>query len=400
MNAKVTSHLIDDRSRCLSVMCEITIGEYLDFIAKTYENRGGIEGQRDALKSKSALQIRNQMVDDVKHGAILPPIVVGITLSEAKFDVVRSHSGNLDELGNDIQCILDDEESSFALIDGMQRTTAMRIAAEQKPEIRESRMRLELWVAKKVNNLLYRMLVLNTGQIPWDIRKQLEVIFTTLTKQVKEAIPGINIYRKEDNQRRTAPIQFQADDVIEMFIAFTSRKEKVDYKEHIAQEFTRLDLVESTNRVDMVNYFIQAFALFCWMDKIFSKDDSGDSVASRQFRNGAALMNSQPMRIGFMTALSVMIFGKPGRNATPDRQQNMFNTMETGLKALFSSLEEISPEALSEFIDVGTLNEVLPRTTSRIGEQDRKFFKEAFMDMFKSIEENDLPSMESCWRAP
>ena len=37
----------------------------------------------------------------------------------------------------------------------------------------ESKLRIELWVTSKANNLIYRMLVLNTGQISWTLKKQL-----------------------------------------------------------------------------------------------------------------------------------------------------------------------------------------------------------------------------------
>lgn len=79
--------LRDDRSSCLSVTLITSAGDYLKFIQRSYESNGGLEGQRTPLKTKTAIKIRNRMVDDLLHGAVLPPIVIGVVpkdLAEAK----------------------------------------------------------------------------------------------------------------------------------------------------------------------------------------------------------------------------------------------------------------------------------------------------------------------------
>lgn len=74
MNIRILSKQKDNRSNCVSVLCESTVGEYLDFIQATYQERGNIAEQRDVLSTKSAITIRYRMVEDIKQGAILPPL--------------------------------------------------------------------------------------------------------------------------------------------------------------------------------------------------------------------------------------------------------------------------------------------------------------------------------------
>ena len=137
MNLDITSIMEDTRLKCVSIMSETTIGEYLECINSVYRNRGGIDNQRDTLKSKSAISIRKRMVSDIAAGCILPPVVIGIKsedlFNEAiqaieKADIPASVSTIKEKLAD----ILDKkEDSGLSLIDGMQRTTALIEAIEK-----------------------------------------------------------------------------------------------------------------------------------------------------------------------------------------------------------------------------------------------------------------------------
>ena len=47
-------------------MTEMSVSEFLKIVENSYRNRGGIDGQRSPLKTKTALTIRKRMVEDVK----------------------------------------------------------------------------------------------------------------------------------------------------------------------------------------------------------------------------------------------------------------------------------------------------------------------------------------------
>lgn len=75
--------LKDERVNCYSVMTQLTIGQYLRIIQSVYESGGGIEGQRESLKTSTAIRIRKRMIEDLRLGTVLPPIVLGVVVEEA-----------------------------------------------------------------------------------------------------------------------------------------------------------------------------------------------------------------------------------------------------------------------------------------------------------------------------
>ena len=70
--------LKDNRVNCYSVMTRGPIVDYLSMVESAYKNRGGLEGQREKLRTTSAIRIRKRMVEDIAAGAVLPPIVIGV----------------------------------------------------------------------------------------------------------------------------------------------------------------------------------------------------------------------------------------------------------------------------------------------------------------------------------
>lgn len=77
--------LKDDRTECWSVMTEMPVAQYLEFIRVAHAARGGIDGQRDVLKTTTAKRIRERMVADIRRGAVLPPVVLGSIVDETTF---------------------------------------------------------------------------------------------------------------------------------------------------------------------------------------------------------------------------------------------------------------------------------------------------------------------------
>ncbi len=112
--------LKDKRVDCYSVMVQLSVAEYLEMVNSTFKNRGGLEGQRDTLKTTTAIRIRNRMVKDVEAGAVLPPIVLGVIVSEEDFST-------LDKLERDsfLKLISEIPYDNVSIIDGMQRATAL-----------------------------------------------------------------------------------------------------------------------------------------------------------------------------------------------------------------------------------------------------------------------------------
>ena len=108
------------------------------------------------------------MVEDLEHGGILPPIVLGRIYTDSV------HEENFNELI---------KSEDIYILDGMQRIQALREAKDLSDNLE---LRVEFWFAPNETALLYRMLVLNSGQVPWSVNKQIEVVFKPVIERIKK----------------------------------------------------------------------------------------------------------------------------------------------------------------------------------------------------------------------
>jgi len=381
----------DERADCYSLILKVKIKKYLEFIEEVYEhNSGGIEGQRGLLKTGTAVRIRKRMVDDLKKGAVLPPIVLGVVIPDEHFDTLEKL--NPDSFYN----LLKSRLESLSIIDGIQRTAALFLASEEA-DLSNREMRIEFWIARNTNSLIYRMLILNTGQTPWNLRRQIEVVYRTMIREITEKIPEIELLEMNDKKNRTRPGQFQAVHAIEMFLAFGSRKEKIDVKERLADEFTKLDFIEVTDDSQVTYMFYDVLNILTQFDKVFGKYPGEKQNDERRFHKGRDLFNSQPARVGFSAAVGVHIFGRPGTRHSDEEQLEKWEEVKQYSEILLNSLKDMNKNAIGEFLDFDTLNQAINRKSGKVGDFEREFFLAAFKVL---IEENfSLNSMAPCWRA-
>lgn len=385
--------LEDGRSSCLSAMTSVLTRDYLQMIEHAYQNRGGLTGQREKLQSTSAIRIRRRMVEDIQRGAVLPPIVIGIVLSK---DLFRKFKTGTITQQKAIIASLDSDRLS--IIDGMQRTTALIEAFSTKMPHIDRSTRVEYWIAEDTGSLIYRMLILNTGQVPWNLKRQIEVVFRSLILELKETIKDLDILETDLQRRRSRGGQFQSDDVIELFLVFGARKEKINIKERLADEFTRLDFMEAASRNEFADYYKQTLQELVLLDIEFDRHKT-DKIKSNRFSSGKDIFSSQPACVGFVTAIALEIFGRPGVNRGLQDQKNRLTKISKNLAAIRKKISFKENESLEEFLSLQTLSEVTAKTSTNqsVGDTEREFFLKAFQVM---IEDGDsLDSLEPCWRS-
>ena len=382
--------LKDERVNCYSVMIQLSLAEYRNMVKTTFENRGGLEGQRDTLKATTAIRIRNRMVKDVEAGAVLPPIVLGVIVAEETFSTLETLDRDsflklLEEVPNE----------NISIIDGMQRTTAL-FEALKNADIGNRKIRIEYWIAFQVNNLTYRMLVLNTGQVPWNLRRQIEIVFRSIIKELKEKFSSsIEIMEINEERRRSNPGQFQADNVIELFLVFGARKEKIDLQEKLADEFTRLDFIESTANSNFTNIFYEVMDYLARLDQAIAvyKDENLEGY----FKEGKDLFSSQPACVGFVTSIALSVLGRPGFDYDSAKQNERWKQIKEHANNLLQKLSKLNNQEMGIFLDFLTLNEIIRKKPGKSSYFEREFFLQAFKVL---IEENfDLENMTPCWRA-
>jgi hypothetical protein len=384
----------DTRVTCYSVMTQFQVEEYLKMVKNAFENRGGLEGQRDTLKTNTAIRIRKRMIKDIEAGAVLPPIVIGVIIPQDNFAIIEQ----LEDNNAFLEFINKIPEDSISIIDGMQRTKALSVALKDNANICDHEIRVEFWIASQINSLIYRMLVLNTGQVPWDIRRQIETVFQGIIKELKEKFPVIEIIPitdKNHKNKRSSPGQFKSDDIIELFLVFGAKKVKIDIPERLAEEFIRLDFISSTSNPNLTNIFYEVMFCLYKFDQAISRYQNEEIQG--YFQKGKDLFSSQPACVGFVTALAFSILGRPGNDYEPEEQNQKWQDIKNNTDILLTKIDKLSNDEIGNFLDFPTLNELISKKTGRKDFFEREFFLQAFNLLIS--EKFNIDNMTQCWRA-
>jgi len=380
--------LYDDRTQCWSVLGTMTIGEYIDLVKSAHAERGALSGQRDVLKTTTAKRIRDRMILDIKKGAILPPLVIGAVVGEEqlkKFPLLPQKSP-ADFLP---------EKAELSIIDGMQRTAALMEAANEDNKVRDRKARVEFWLAPAVRAMIYRMLVLNTGQVPWTLNRQLSVVYTPLLKEIREKVANIDrIFSPDKPGRRVGPAQFASEDLVELYIAFSLRKTAIDTKEALSEEFSRLDFMENLSDAQFQEQFYMTISILVDLDNVFARYDA---TGSNRFSKGRNIFDAQPARIGFIVAVAQHILGRPGLDHTPEERKARMEAVHLEARKLIEQLGGWSTDKIGDFLKLDVLSEILDKRVGQVGRYERAVFLDAFKVLVD--EHFAVPNMEPCWRA-
>ncbi|EMC2463227.1 hypothetical protein [Vibrio alginolyticus] len=384
----------DNSNSTISILLNLELSEYLRIVDKAYEQQGGIDGQRAPLKTQTAKRIRHQMISDFSSGGILPPVVIGVeTKEELDLDNLTK-----DDLISFLEASMESGNDLISIIDGMQRTTAMREANINLEGSLDSRpVRVEFWISESTHQHLYRMLVLNTGQVPWSLRRHLEVVFNSLKKDIIRAIPECRLVEIDGNSKRSSSGEYNFSSVIEMFLVIGTRTERIETKEKLTSEFLKLDFIESSSKHELTDIFTKVLHMLYRFDKAISKYNL-EPIEYGKFKQPYNLFSSQPALIGFSVSSAQYILGRPGRKLSKEEIDSNLDSYMSGFDTLIENISSFDRDKMIEFLSFETLNEVFENYTSgsNIGDAQRAYFKSAFNVIF---EENfDVESMNICWR--
>lgn len=384
-------------SKCVSVMTKMKIRDYLDFVELVYKDNGGISGQRAPLKTKTAITIRKRMIDDIAKGAVLPPVVIGVHASSEEWESFKSVSSN-EQL---MELIGIPHLGRVSIIDGMQRTTAIFEAVEESDFVDKGCLRVEYWISDSLNNLIYRMLVLNTGQVPWDMSRQLKTIYNPLLTIIKSKLPtDVEIFDGDvEARRRTRAGQYQSENLIQLLLNFSSGKYEIDLKDRVAEDFARLDLIESASHQDFLDYFTETVAIMTKLDEAFSRVDFDVNEQDEQkprYSSGSSIFKGFPSQVGFCVAVSIYLFDEPGFDINWSEAREKFNNLQNDINEFIKRLNSMDIDNLRIFLDLQILDELMSVKKSQVGRFERNFFTEAFSVLIRHS--NRLQNMVPCWR--
>ena len=383
--------LHDRRTDCLSGLVKLPTGTYLELVKDAHEQRGGVAGQRDVLKTTTAKRIRERMISDIRAGAVLPPVVIGVVVDAATRATLTG------EKPVDQEAFVSNvSKNQLSIIDGMQRTASLIEAGDIDPDVFARQMRVEFWVAPSVRALIYRMLVLNTGQVPWTLARQLTVVYASLLEEMKKNVKSLErIFTPDKPGRRVGGGQFSSESLVELYLAFSLRKTNIDARESLSEEFSKLDFVDNLSDDTFQGHFYQTLSTLVDLDISFDRYDERSAIG--RFSRGKDIFGSQPARIGFVVAVAQYVVGRPGLERTSADRIARMQSITENAKALEAKLSKLDQPQLGEFLKLDVLSEILDRKVGQVGRYERTVFNEAFKVLIE--EKFEVPNMEPCWRA-
>lgn len=189
---------------------------------------------------------------DLKRGCILPPIVLALDkqiLTQKTIDRGSVTQSELSSLEKKLSESID--QCEVYIIDGLQRTNAMRTAAKELEaeedelnEYLERKIRLEIWVGISFGAIAYRMLLLNAGQKPMSIKHQVEILSFKLRDDLA-SINGIDIFTSKEKRRRRQPGQFHLSVLAQSFQAWIQRQPNIDMTNTVMEELLAESAIET-----------------------------------------------------------------------------------------------------------------------------------------------------------
>ncbi|GGL63350.1 hypothetical protein GCM10011589_19460 [Modestobacter marinus] len=368
----------------------MTVPDYVTLIREAHESQGSLTGQRDVLTTTTAKRIRTRMVADLNLGAVLPPVVIGAVVPADLFGKLP-----MEDASAVAEFLPEGTIKTLSIIDGMQRTAAMLEALEISDALKSRSIRVEFWIASNVRSMIYRMLVLNTGQVPWTISRQLSVIYAPLIEEIVGRVSGVErVFTPDSPGRRVDAGQYSSSHLVELYIAFSLRKTSVDTREAVSDEFSRLDFVENLSEPEFQEQFYSAMGILAALDRAFTRFDAG---SGQRYSRGKDVFGAQPARIGLIVAIGAYVLGRPGADTSADDRGRRLARVQSWSDTLLARLNELDDEQLGEFLKLDVLAETLDRRVGQVGRYERSVFYEAFKALIE--DQFEVPSMEPCWRA-
>ena len=231
----ISKPLFDDLVKKKIYIVQITIGEYLKLI-DLKEN----PYQRNVLD----YDIYQKLIRDILSGAIFPPISV---VCKEEIDLEKGLN----------------ENSKLMVLDGLQRTNCLLVCKEilegsikleeldpkykSVGEFLDRKITLEIWENLDLRSILYKIIVLNTGQRRMDARHQLDIMISSLKDFLKrEGIKFIELKEKIAEDRGPKELQesntFPLYTIAEAIVAYISRYPKFTQSSTTEFLFDKSDL--------------------------------------------------------------------------------------------------------------------------------------------------------------
>lgn len=257
MSLKIIGYTKDCRTDTPVIYAEILMNDYLKFVGRDFDK---FEIQRKRVDPKKYARLR----EDISKGALLPGITLAIDCQKVSTFLNDIENQNDDNLVNALN-----QSEDIYILDGLQRSYIIKDLSEAGISFnKDQKILLEIWFEKEIEHLIYRLIVLNSGQKPMSMRHQVELLFMTLKKDIEKEIQGLEIYLERDGKIRTHSMKFPFDRIVNAYYSFITKSPEIERDNLVVKKMNEDDVLSSQESElnETYNSFIKYLNLYCQLD--------------------------------------------------------------------------------------------------------------------------------------
>lgn len=237
---RIVDLTLDER---INGYCATAVCSYHWYLNATTGAEDNLSIQRSIIKDSKAYRTLRA---DLQRGCVLPPLVLaisGVNVPEGLTPTSVTDEARRAEFATELERQLTHPQpDSTFIIDGLQRTNALRQTRDELTEYPErissflaKPLRVEIWLNIPFGAIAYRMLLLNAGQKPMSIKRQVEVLSMKLREDLAD-IQGLDIRMSLSSQRRTHAGQFVLANLSQAFQAWLQGAPNLDVRNTVMEQ--------------------------------------------------------------------------------------------------------------------------------------------------------------------
>lgn len=240
---KIIGYNKDYRTDTSVIYAQIGITEYLDFVGEEFD-KFGIQRKRESHKGYGRLK------KDIKKGALIPPITLALKPELVSSFLQLVNAQKTSEIESKLL-----SKSTVYILDGLQRTHIINDLKDEGTVFKkEQKLLLEFWFEEDMGNLIYRLIVLNSGQKPMSMRHQIELLFMTMQDKLKTDIPGLIMYNEREMKARDGAKKFPFERIVTGYHSYLNESPEIDKGKIIVEKLDSGKVITDQELVILERY--------------------------------------------------------------------------------------------------------------------------------------------------
>lgn len=367
---EIIGHTKDIRTQTNVIYVKIGIEDYLDLVGTNY-NKFNLQRKREVHKGYDRLK------EDLRKGALIPTMTLAIEPSVAKPFSALVEEEKLDEIKDRVLEIKD----NVYILDGLQRTHKIKELKDANVEFnKDQRLLLEIWFETDINHLLYRLIVLNSGQKPMSMRHQIELLFTTMRVTLSNQIPDLEILVENKEEKRIRAKQLYFERLVTAYKSFLITSPEVDKDVLVSEKIVEEKILENNEEYlsGTFNSFKDYLVKYCELDlELFRICNNTPLNIFKNWFSDANVINS------FFAAIGML---------HEDRSERINKAIDRLLEDLKNDQPGVDVLNLNEYKRIR--EEVADPKLFNVGFATRKLLTDSFNEYFR---DEGNTTLLKCW---